>query len=116
MLRDNQLDLLDQKVRSTLYTTLVQLSEQAPVIHMSFAVEPPSAMSQKIVGWFRVNVHPATLLQIGIQPTIAAGCVLRTPNKFFDFSLRQHLRTHQDKLMTSIQTHSEAGLKEVSQP
>lgn len=110
LLRDNQLDILADTTRTELFRSLNELLKNAPVVHISFAVEPPSAMTQKIVGWFRENVHPATMLQVGIQPTIAAGCVLRTPNKFFDFSLRQHLRTNQGKLMESIRKHSEESL------
>ena len=111
LIRDNQLDIVSDQTRSDVYKALKELLVSAPVVHMSFAVEPPSAMVQKIVAWFRTNVHPAVMLQIGIQPTIAAGCVMRTPNKFFDFSLRQHLRTNQGKLMDSIRVHSEESLK-----
>lgn len=112
LLRDNQLDVLADATRIELARLIADLLKNAPVVHMSFAVEPPSAMTQKIVGWFRENVHPAVMLQVGMQPTIAAGCVLRTPNKFFDFSLRQHLKTNQGKLMESIKKHGEVDLAE----
>lgn len=112
LMRDNQLDILADKPRNELAALLNDLLKNSPVVHMSFAVEPPSAMTQKIVGWFRDNVHPSVMLQVGIQPTIAAGCVLRTPNKFFDFSLRQHLKTNQGKLMESIKKHSEESLQQ----
>ena len=112
-LRDNQMDALDEGTRTQLLNTLASILSEAPTVHMSFAVEPPASMTQQIVGWFRENVHPAVMLQIGIQPTIAAGCVLRTPNKFFDFSLRQHLKRNQGKLMESIQKHSSVAVSGV---
>lgn len=116
LLRDNQFDILKDATRNEIFKLLNDLLTGAPVVHMSFAVEPPSSMTQKIVGWFRENVHPAVMLQIGIQPTIAAGCVLRTPNKFFDFSLRQHLKTNQGKLMESIRKHGEESLAQEVKP
>lgn len=113
LIRDNQIDVLSDKPRAELFSILQLLLKEAPVVHMSFAVEPPSAMTQKIVAWFRTNVHPGVMLQIGIQPTIAAGCVLRTRNKFFDFSLRQHLNRNHSKLMESIRKHGEQAVAEV---
>lgn len=111
IVRDNNFDLMQATIRRELRQTVATYLKTAPVIHMSFAVEPPVQMVQKIVSWFREKVHPATILQVGIQPTIAAGCVLRTPNKYFDFSLRQHLKRNQDKLAASIREHSEAELR-----
>lgn len=108
LIRDNSLDVMDNKSRQALKATLADLLKSAPVVHMSFAIEPSSFMTQKIVSWFRNEVHPALMLHTGIQPTIAAGCVMRTSNKYFDFSLRQHLKASQDMLMKSIREHTEA--------
>lgn len=107
LLRDNKIDVMDDKGRAELRKVLADLLTNAPVVHMSFAIEPSSFMTQKIVSWFRTEVHPALMLHTGIQPTIAAGCVLRTSNKFFDFSLRQHLKATQGLLMESIRRHTE---------
>ncbi len=112
LIRDNKLEIMDDKARPILRSTLSDLLKTAPVIHMSFAIEPSSFMTQKIVSWFRNEVHPALMLHIGIQPTIAAGCVMRTSNKYFDFSLRQHLNASQGLLMDSIRKHSD----ETSEP
>ena len=107
LLQDNNLDVMQDKVRTELRRVLAELLATAPVLHMSFAIEPSSFMTQKIVNWFRTEVHPALMLQIGVQPTIAAGCVLRNSTKFVDFSLRQHLRASQQLLMDSIRNHTE---------
>lgn len=105
LISDNKYDILDDKTRNSLLRVLQDLLTSAPVIHMSFAIEPSSFMTQKIVEWFRTEVHPALMLHTGVQPTIAAGCVMRTANKFFDFSLRQHLSRSRDLLMDSIREH-----------
>lgn len=90
--KDNELDLLQQIHRRNLKQKLEELLERAPRLHISFASEPSPKVLEKILIWMRENIHPQTLLQVGLQPTIAAGCVLRTPNKIFDMSLRTHLK------------------------
>ena len=85
---ENKCNLLVQKDRVVLAAFLKEASESAPRVHISFATDPSAAFTGKVVDWFRRTVHPAVLVQVGLQPTIAAGCVVRTPNKQFDFSLR----------------------------
>ena len=86
---------------------LKKVQEEAPAIHMSFAADPSSGFTAKIVGWLRANIHPLTLLQIGLQPTIAAGCVVRTTNHVFDLSLRSKFAAQQQLL---IDTLNKSGL------
>lgn len=88
----NALNLLEKKDRSTLGTALEELLKAAPVLHMSFASEPAPKSVEPILDWLRGNINPQTLLQVGLAPSIAAGCILRTPNKFFDMSIRVHLQ------------------------
>ncbi len=85
----NHLNLLQQPDRERLKAYLEALLESAPLMHMSFTLDPPPLFTQKLVVWFRQNIHPQVLLQIGLNPTIGAGCVLRTNSKYFDMSLRQ---------------------------
>lgn len=87
----NNLNLLDESSRAKLQTELANVYERAPSMHISFAVEPSARALEQILAWIRQNIHPQTLLQVGLQPAIAAGCVLRTTNKVFDMSLRTHL-------------------------
>ncbi|HEX7368435.1 MAG TPA: hypothetical protein VF261_02155 [Candidatus Saccharimonadales bacterium] len=94
----NKLDLLDEGQRDQAKQFLQALLKHAPVVHVSFAADPSSAFMDKIITWFRQNVHPRLLVRVGLQPTIAAGCVLRTPNHYYDFSLRQHF-VHQKSLL-----------------
>ncbi|MDB5161354.1 MAG: hypothetical protein JWO96_734 [Candidatus Saccharibacteria bacterium] len=88
----NGLNLLDADSRKTLYEQLETLSRQAPSLHLSFANEPSPKAVEPILLWLREQIHPNCLVQTGVAPAIAAGCILRTPNKVFDMSMRVHLQ------------------------
>ena len=99
----NSLNLLDQATRQHLADFLSDVAENAPVVHVSFAVDPSSAFMQKIVLWFRQNVHPSILVRVGLQPSIAAGCVVRTTNRYYDLSLREYFKKHRAELMKALE-------------
>jgi F0F1-type ATP synthase delta subunit len=99
---NNNLNLLVPADRQQLVVFLKHVSADAPVVHVSFAADPSSAFTAKVVAWFRANAHPYTLLQLGLQPNIAAGCVVRTNNKSFDFSLRGHFHEKRHLLLEAI--------------
>lgn len=103
----NKLNLLDKATRQSLAAFLEDLAKNAPVVHISFASDPSSAFMQKIVHWLRENINPSILVRVGLQPNIAAGCVVRTTNKYFDFSLRQYLRKHETDLLAAIKSSGE---------
>jgi len=98
----NHLNLLQQPDRDRLNAYLKTLLESAPLIHMSFTLDPPPLFTQKLVVWLRQNIHPQVLLQIGLNPTIGAGCVLRTTNKYFDMSLRQRFANQRQLLAKQL--------------
>ena len=102
MANNNGLNLLLNDDLTKLKQFLGSVSKKAPVIHMSLAADPSATFTAKIVAWLRTNVHPYTLLQLGLQPTIAAGCELRTANKTFDFSLRNRFLQQRAMLLQSI--------------
>ncbi len=83
----NGYKLLEQTHRRHIAEQLTKIRDHAPVVYVSFAAEPSPKVTETLLSWLRSNVHRYTLLQIGLQPAIAAGCVLRTPNKIFDMSL-----------------------------
>lgn len=89
--QENGVSLLDEKVRHQLSDQLEQVNKTAPNFHISFSVEASPKALERILVWLRQNIHPQLLLQVGLQPSIAAGCVLRTTNKIFDMSLRTRL-------------------------
>ncbi len=93
---DNQKNLLVEEDRKQLVLLLEKLHATAPVMHISFSVDPPGAYVQKIVEWLRNNVHSYVLVTVGLQPNIGAGCIVRTTNKLFDFSLREFFYQKRD--------------------
>ena len=99
--RANQLNILQDADRERLTAFLGSLAD-APSIHISFAADPSAAFTEKIVLWLRANIHPQILLQVGLQPNIAAGCVVRTANKVFDFSLRENFTDKRGLLIEAI--------------
>lgn len=84
----NQLNVLHEDDRNRLKDFLSEVKKHAPQLHMSFSADPAPLFTQKLIQWMRGNLHPQVLLQVGLQPNIGAGCVVRTTNKYFDFSLR----------------------------
>lgn len=98
----NSLNLLKAKDRDVANSFLAELADQAPVVHISFASEPSAAFMNKIAGWFREHIDPLTLINVGLEPSIAVGFTLRTLNRYHDFSLRQQFVDHQDLLLNGI--------------
>jgi F0F1-type ATP synthase delta subunit len=99
---DNGRNLLQADDRKELKEFLQDLEQTAPQLHISFASDPSSSFTAKLVTWLRANIHTNALLTIGLQPTIAAGCIVRSPNKVFDFSLRQHLSDQKSLLIEAL--------------
>lgn len=104
----NKLNLLDEKDRKALINALSFIKEHAPKLHISFSAEPNAQFVTKIAEYIRTQINSLALIQIGLQPTIAAGCILRTPNKQFDLSLRQHLKNNKPLLSELIHKTQEA--------
>ena len=96
------LNMLKVEDRAAAAEFLKGIKLSAPTIHISFASDPSPIFVSKIVTWLRANIHPQLLLQIGLQPGIAAGCVVRTPNHYFDFSLRQRFNEQRQLLIDKI--------------
>lgn len=104
--QQNDRNLLQANDREAIRLFLLAAAKNAPVLHFSFASDPSAAFLAKLVAWLRANVHQNALVSLGLQPSIAAGCIVRTHNKSFDFSLRQHLA---DKHHVLIQSLTQGG-------
>lgn len=100
----NSLNLLVAADRKALLDFLADTRDNAPQLHMSFSAEPSGVFLQKLTTYIRQNIHPVALLQVGLQPTIGAGFMLRTTNKYYDFSLRTALKAKHDVLLDNIRT------------
>jgi hypothetical protein len=98
----NKLDLLHRADHDTSMALLNDLTTSAPLLHISFSAEPSSAFLAKLMSWLRGNIHPLVLVQVGLQPAIAAGCIVRTRNKQFDLSLGQNFKDQRELLATEL--------------
>lgn len=103
--RVNGVNLLDANHRRALQAALDDLKEHAPTVHVSFAAEPSAAFLTQMITWLRTNIHPSVIMQVGLQPQIAAGCIVRTENKLFDFSLRAAFTSKRDQLGAMLGGH-----------
>jgi len=98
----NKLNLLDQGQRASLKQQLEALASRAPSLHLSFASEPQPKIVEQILMWLRVNINAECLILVGLQPGIAGGLVVRTPNKIFDLSLQKYLAQQEPYLIKLI--------------
>lgn len=101
-IEENGLNLLLPAERARAVAFMRKIQDDAPVVTMSFAVDPSAAFVGKLVGWLRQNVHPELLLRVGLQPNIAAGCTLRTASRSYDFSLRAHFAQQRGLLVRTL--------------
>lgn len=88
MLQMNHVNFLLPEDRARVLRFLMEVYGKAPVIHISFSADPSPQFLLKLMTWLRQEIHPLILLQVGMQPNMGAGCMVRTTNKYFDFSLR----------------------------
>lgn len=96
----NKVDIDSQTNREDLKKFLNSVKLTSPVVHISFASDPSASFMQKLTEWFRTQVNPNVLITVGLQPTIGAGCVIRTTNKQFDLSLGEEFTKQREQLIS----------------
>ncbi|MGH7234453.1 MAG: hypothetical protein ACREF7_03360 [Candidatus Saccharimonadales bacterium] len=99
---ENNLNLLKAEAREEAIGYLSEITKNPLVVHISFASEPSSTFMHKIAGWFREQINPNLLINVGLEPSIAAGFTLRTLNHYHDFSLRQQFSDQRELLLKGI--------------
>jgi len=103
-LSQNRIALDNGKIRTELIRQLRLLKDNAPVIHMTFAVEADPASLQQLVQWARSSIHPQAIIAVGLQPGLVAGVYLRTPNHVIDLSLRHALDGSHELLVKELES------------
>ncbi|MBP9852887.1 MAG: hypothetical protein QG629_485 [Patescibacteria group bacterium] len=98
----NRLNFLMPEDRKHAAIFLDNVLSKAPVLHISFASEASRKFTTEIVMWLRANFDSEMLVEIGLEPNIAAGCIVRTTNRYFDFSLQKHLESKRSMLLERI--------------
>jgi hypothetical protein len=105
----NKLNLLHEADRQQLGGFLAEVKAKAPVLHMSFSADPSVSFIERLMTWLRKEINPFVLITIGLQPTIGAGCIVRSTNHQFDLSLRQDFLNKRDLLMSMLTEAKEAS-------
>ncbi|HTE57745.1 MAG TPA: hypothetical protein VK694_03290 [Verrucomicrobiae bacterium] len=114
MLAGSQLNMLHEQDRKQLLTFLTAVKARSPVLHMSFGADPSPLFLSKLMTWLRAEIHPQVLLQVGLQPNIGAGMIMRTTNKQFDFSLRHRFKKQRDTLVQRLHAMSDTPVPVVA--
>ncbi|HEX9594877.1 MAG TPA: hypothetical protein VF996_02005 [Candidatus Saccharimonadales bacterium] len=81
---------------------LAHLNEHAPIVRFTFASDPNPEFIGGIVNWLRMASGRFVIIRYGIQPTIAAGCLMYTPAKMYDFSLRKRLMESDEVFLRAL--------------
>ena len=102
-LNQNQLRPSSSHDRTELIKQLHLLKDNAPVIHMTFAVEADGESLQQLAQWLRAQIHPQAVVDGGLQRALIAGVYLRTPNRVQDLSLREALRGGHQLLVNDLE-------------
>lgn len=102
LVASSKLNMLQEDDRAYLRTSLEWMRQKAPVLHVAFASDPTPAFLEKLTGWLRQNISPIVLVKVGLRPNIGVGCVVRTTNKYFDFSLKHRFIEQRPVLMKAL--------------
>ena len=102
LFEENKLNILEVADRQKITQFINKLRQNGKLVNVSFAVEPKPDVLMKLLQWFRREAHPHVLLRVGLQPTIAAGCIVRTTNKYYDFSFKEQFSKSKQKLSTAL--------------
>lgn len=98
----NTVDLQNTNARLAYVKQLRNLKDSAPIIHMTFAVIADPESLQQLVVWLRESIHPQTIIDVHLQPSLVAGVYLRTPNHVFDMSVRNALKEKHGELVKEL--------------
>lgn len=114
MVTINKLNMLQESDRKRLYQFLQAVRTTAPILHISFNTDPSPLFQQRLITWIRQQMHPFILLQIGLHPSIGAGCVVRSTNKYYDFSLRERFKEQRMLLISKLRSAEPVASPEVA--
>jgi len=107
----NKLNLLKPEDRQQLLKFLKLIHEHAPVLKMSFSVDPAPVFMERLATWLRQEIHPQILINVGLQPNIGAGCLVYGNSKVFDFSLKQTFVEQRNLLLQRLMTEPKVEAK-----
>lgn len=99
----NKLDITDDHGRTDLKEALRHFKDVAPIVHMVFASDPAPDVLHELTDYLRTNIHPQSLISVGLQPGLIGGVYIRTPNHIHDFSIRSLLKSKRDVMIRQLE-------------
>lgn len=105
----NQLEIKTERARAELIKHVHILKENAPAIHLTFAAAADPDSVRELTAWLRSEIHPQSVVEVGLQPSLIAGVYVRTPNKVYDFSIRALLQGGRAVLKKDLEALREAS-------
>lgn len=99
----NKLQFDDSTQRTAIIRQLRELKDDVPVLNMTFSVPADRESLARLTKWVRASVHQQAIIEAGLQPSLIAGVVLRTPNHVHDFSLRAVMKEGRDVLLSELE-------------
>lgn len=99
----NKLNLDNSTAREGLLFLLRGLKKHAPIVNITLASQVDNNDLEKLIKWFRSEIHKQTILVIGLQPNLIGGMYIRTPNHVYDYSLRTQLEGHRDDIVKQLE-------------
>jgi hypothetical protein len=99
----NKIDATNDQARMHLKEQMRVLKDKAPIMHMTFATEADPKSLQQLMAYLRQEIHPQTLLSVGLQPSLVGGAYVRTPNHVHDFSLRARMAQQRGLIMQELE-------------
>jgi F0F1-type ATP synthase delta subunit len=84
----NKVDVVEDQARMIFKEQLRKLKDKVPIIHLTFSTTADPASLEYLIGWIRKELHPQSVLSVGLQPALIGGVYIRTPNHVHDYSMR----------------------------
>ena len=105
----NKIDVLDDHARMTFKEQLRKLKDKVPIVHLTFATPADPESLAYLAGWMRQEIHPLTVLSVGLQPSLIGGVYIRTPNHVHDYSMRALFKGKTSVLVDDLARLDHAG-------
>lgn len=77
---------------------LEAMLKNAPTVHLMLAAQPSKEMRRQLVLWFRVEIHPTTLLTFSERHDLGGGIVVRAGSHVYDFSFKRKVVDNQKRI------------------
>lgn len=92
------IDSQNSQAIEELLQTLETMLTKAPVVHLTLAAAPTTAIKQQLTAWFRTEISPTILLTFAVRSDLGGGVVLSTGSRVYDFSFKRQLLSNKKRI------------------